>query len=60
MSLDDDASAFEELRREAALSVRKPEAPRPTGRCLNCGEAVAQVRRWCDDECRDDWQARQK
>lgn len=25
------------------------------GMCLNCGAAVEGDRRWCDEECRDDW-----
>lgn len=33
-----------------------------TGLCLNCGEKLAQraeiAPRWCDDDCRDDWQKR--
>lgn len=60
MSLDDDASAFEELHRDAALSVRKPEGPKPCGACLNCGEAVGEGMRWCDGSCRSDWEARQR
>ena len=29
-----------------------------TGRCLWCGEPVADGRRWCDAECRDEWERR--
>lgn len=28
----------------------------PTGYCLSCGETVATGRRFCDADCRDDWQ----
>ena len=28
-----------------------------TGFCLFCDEPVAPERRWCDAECRDDWQS---
>jgi hypothetical protein len=27
-----------------------------TGECLFCGEPVEQKRRWCDAQCRDDWE----
>jgi hypothetical protein len=34
----------------------KPEAE-ATGMCLNeCGASLPAGRRWCDDQCRDDWQ----
>lgn len=35
----------------------KLEAPF-TGECLNCGKSFKKKdkRRWCDDECRDEWQ----
>lgn len=32
-----------------------------TGRCHNCGADLynhEKQRRWCDDDCRDDWQLR--
>lgn len=32
----------------------------PVGRCLNCGARCRKKgQRWCDDDCRDDWQKRQ-
>ncbi|MDR1646826.1 MAG: hypothetical protein LBR88_02170 [Zoogloeaceae bacterium] len=34
----------------------KPVAPEATGFCLNCGAPLAQGLRWCDTDCRDDWQ----
>lgn len=52
----DRASAMEELRRRAALEVRKPTAPDATGHCLNCDARLAVGLRWCDVNCRDDWQ----
>lgn len=30
---------------------------RPDGYCLCCGESVSDGRRWCDAQCRDDWQS---
>jgi len=29
-----------------------------TGVCLNCGAKIAEGLRWCDADCRDDWQHR--
>lgn len=56
----DRASAMEELRRRAALEVRKPEAPEATGFCLNCDAHLATKQRWCDVHCRNDWQKREQ
>lgn len=36
-----------------------PEA-KACGVCLNCGEPVAPARRWCDAECREDWELRRR
>lgn len=57
-TLDDQATEREEQFRDAALSARKSEGPAPCGQCHNCGEVVPGVLRWCDQECRDDWTAR--
>ncbi|GHT90510.1 hypothetical protein FACS1894101_3060 [Betaproteobacteria bacterium] len=35
---------------------QKPAAPEATGYCLNCGDPIADMRRWCDSECRDEWE----
>lgn len=53
----DRAAELEELARADALARRKPEGPPETGHCLNCGEPMPAGRRWCDADCRDDWQA---
>jgi hypothetical protein len=34
----------------------KSSAPSATGNCLNCDEPLAPKTRWCDTDCRDDWQ----
>lgn len=36
----------------------KPEA-KATGKCLNCGYQVPPGHRWCDADCREDWQKTQ-
>ena len=46
----------EALRRQLApVDV----GPIPTGRCHNCEAAVEGDARFCDADCRGDWQARQ-
>ena len=59
MDISDTATRHEELRREIALRERKPEGPAATGLCLFCSEPVPPGHRWCDTDCRDDWEARQ-
>lgn len=71
----DEASERTEAQIEQALASRKPEGPRATGYCLGCGEYLVTIqrrgtvgpdrevrdmtRRWCDAQCRDDWERRQ-
>lgn len=54
------ASDREQLERDAA--IRNASAYRsnlkPCGKCLNCGEEVASELRFCDADCRDDFQSR--
>lgn len=60
MDDSDRATNFEELRRQIAMHTPKPEGPAPTGYCLNCGETVLPGHRWCNTDCREDWEARQR
>ncbi|PPC91866.1 MAG: hypothetical protein CTY34_01990 [Methylobacter sp.] len=30
------------------------------GYCLNCGDPIDGGRRWCDNDCRDDWARRER
>lgn len=53
----DIASDREELDRSLALAVKRPSGPVPTGRCHFCDEIVGDAQRWCDAECRDQWEA---
>ncbi|MDR2092328.1 MAG: DUF2116 family Zn-ribbon domain-containing protein [Azoarcus sp.] len=53
------ANATAEKIAADALHQRKPEGPMPTGVCLYCGEPLPDGRRWCDANCRDDWQKEQ-
>lgn len=62
MDISDTATRHEELRREIALRERKQEGPAAVGHCLNCGpdKPLRAGHRWCDTDCRDDWEARQR
>lgn len=58
----DQASDREQLERDLAItSARKsaPEAP-VTGHCLWCNAELTDARRWCDPECREDWNLAQE
>lgn len=49
----------QEFFRALALAARRPVGPEPIGRCLNCGEEFDNMdQRWCDGDCRDDWELR--
>ncbi|HSD36102.1 MAG TPA: hypothetical protein VLC92_01255 [Rhodocyclaceae bacterium] len=57
--IDQSVETAEQLA-AVALAKRKPEGPEPTGQCLCCGKPMRKSktpRRWCDADCRDDWQA---
>lgn len=53
----DDANKAADTHLGAALGGRKPEGPKPNGRCHNCDEPLSDpTARWCDAMCRDDWE----
>ena len=58
----DQASDREQLERDLAIaSARKPLAStQATGHCLWCNAALEQGKRWCDAECREDWELDQE
>lgn len=59
----DEANERAELRLRKQLEVRKPAGPEPTGYCLNCDQPFDpedDQRRWCDADCRDDWELRHR
>lgn len=57
MSDDIDRAQNEVDRLHAeALRARKVEGPSPTGRCLYCDDIVSDTLRWCDVNCRDNWE----
>lgn len=56
----DDASEREEELRAKALAVRKPAGPPACGICYNCDVKVASGERWCDLDCKKDWERLQE
>lgn len=40
---------------EICRAAGKQQA-QPTGLCLYCAHVVMDAARWCDAECRDDWE----
>lgn len=46
---------------KAIADSRRPDGPMAIGRCLSCGAKFTdedKTRRWCDADCRDEWQWR--
>lgn len=57
----DHASELEEWALKHALHEQAKKAAEArkihaTGRCLYCDEPLPDGHRWCNAECRDDWQ----
>lgn len=62
MDTADFASALEavHLHRSLAQLSQKPRSPVAAGECLFCETPTPKPRRWCDSECRDEWEAAEK
>lgn len=54
----DRAAALNEYMQEKQLEAARVKGPEvhATGYCLNCGEDMPDNQRWCDADCRDDWE----
>jgi hypothetical protein len=59
MDIADSAEQHEEKSRQIALQQRRKSGPEFTGHCANCGDDVGPMMRWCDADCRDDWERRE-
>lgn len=59
MDIVDAAQAAEDAQLRAAVSRTTYPRLAATGACHNCGAPVDPDERWCDGDCRDDWEARQ-
>lgn len=56
----DQAQEAEDAFFRQALTAKKPTGPVATGFCYNCNAALKdQYARWCDLECREDWEKRE-
>ena len=56
----DQANEVAEIHLKAALSQRMLEGPRAKGQCHNCGYPLLEPYRWCNDDCKEDWEKRQR
>lgn len=58
----DRASDREQIDRDRAIDAARSAQPsaRATGHCLWCNAELAQGNRWCDSECREDWELNQE
>lgn len=65
MDIFDRATEREEKDRALALANRRPTGPEATGLCLFCEEPLPPAAsgqpapRWCDCDCRQDWERTQ-
>lgn len=59
MRADDIATQLEEKQREVSLRYRKPQLT-ACGKCYNCEEPLPETILFCDADCRDDFEKRQK
>jgi hypothetical protein len=48
------------LAHSLANAVKANALPAANGHCLNCDEHVVNDERWCDCDCRNDWELRQR
>lgn len=44
------------LHRFEVANSHKPEGPKANGKCHYCGEPVGEGVRWCDADCKNDWE----
>ena len=59
MDVIDQSESTLQINETLALQQRKDAGPPPCGECHYCGEPLNDGRRFCDADCRDDWQKRQ-
>lgn len=55
------ANQHADMLRNIQIQQRKHPGPAPTGRCLWCEEVLEdKTHRWCDQDCRDDYEQAEK
>jgi hypothetical protein len=54
----DIAANIEQLQRDTAINIARQLKTKilSTGKCLHCDIEIEGDRRWCDVNCRDDWE----
>lgn len=54
----DRASDREQIDRDRAIDAARSAAPaaKANGHCLWCNAELPHGKRWCDAECREDWE----
>ncbi|MFN4003333.1 MAG: hypothetical protein ACK4MJ_12285 [Hylemonella sp.] len=55
-----DAHLEREMQMRLAALRRRQQALPYSGQCYWCGEDVAPPKRWCDADCRDEWERQQR
>lgn len=62
--MDDIDVAQERIERTLAQALRRAQLAgdeaKPRGACLFCEHPLKAGQRWCDADCRDDWEAEQR
>lgn len=58
----DHASDREQIDRDRAIDAARsmPPAAKANGHCLWCNTGLSLGKRWCDSECREDWELNQE
>jgi RNA polymerase-binding transcription factor DksA len=54
------AEQFQEEQLIRAIQRARSAIEAPTGHCLNCDAKVEGTRKFCNSECREDYELRQK
>ena len=63
MSADpfDDAAELEEAERRYRIErARHEKIGKSIGRCFYCNAELEHGKRWCDSDCREDWEMQQE
>lgn len=58
-AIDQATQLAEEARDRALTTLDRTPGPGFTGFCLCCEEQLEPPKRWCDAECRDEWESMQ-
>ena len=52
----DNQQGITDMNIEQIRNESEKQEVKPTGRCLFCHELLGDDHRWCDSDCRDDWE----